>query len=234
MILLCLIVFLIATTGLGLIMVIIGSTNKKKELLKTGAIGSITSFVFLILVVIYGMFKTVEKAKQGIDKAQVKFQQLAEEGARQQQQSLSERNKMIEILKTYEADTMEVSADFYTDFGFRDWWRLPLTYPYSIETIDVLDEGQLQCVYPFSEGYLKKGQLGNITHIAFDKNFLLTKNLNGNSGDNQRDTVYYMFNFNNQELTNSKSLDDLYKRAYGLGFEGDSVLMSLREYYDIF
>src|SRR5262245_52027323 len=36
-----------------------------------------------------------------------------------------------------------VDPEFYTYSGFRDWWRFPLVYPYSVKCIDTLDSGHL-------------------------------------------------------------------------------------------
>ena len=53
----------------------------------------------------------------------------------------------IAKLKSYVPENVlkTVDAEFYTYAGFRDWWRFPLVYPYSICCIDTLDAGHLSC-----------------------------------------------------------------------------------------
>jgi hypothetical protein len=54
-------------------------------------------------------------------------------------------NPQVELLKSYvPAETLPtVNPDYFTYFGFRDWWRWPLVYPYSIHAIDTVDHGRL-------------------------------------------------------------------------------------------
>ena len=54
-------------------------------------------------------------------------------------------NPQIQVLKSYIPNEAlnSINPDFYTYFGYRDWWRAPLVHPYSIHAIDGLDNGFL-------------------------------------------------------------------------------------------
>ena len=41
-------------------------------------------------------------------------------------------------------------ADFYSYRGFRDWWRIPLRFPYQITMVDALEYGTLEKYDPAS------------------------------------------------------------------------------------
>lgn len=41
-----------------------------------------------------------------------------------------------------------IPADFYSYRGFRDWWRMPLVFPYQIGCVDTLERGHLETYDP--------------------------------------------------------------------------------------
>ncbi len=53
-------------------------------------------------------------------------------------------NPQVELLKSYvPAERLPtINPGYYTYFGFRDLWRFPLVYPYSIQTIDTVNYGR--------------------------------------------------------------------------------------------
>lgn len=69
--------------------------------------------------------------------------------------------------------------EFFTCAGFRDWWRLPLAFPFSVHTIDSMDYGQLRRWEPgqkVADGDETQLQhWGYITHLAHDGRFLLAR-----------------------------------------------------------
>ncbi len=70
-----------------------------------------------------------------------------------------------------------VDPEFYSNPGFRDWWRFPLTYPYSIHCIDTFESGDL-CRHDgkskISDGEEAQIQgLNALTAFSFDAQYLV-------------------------------------------------------------
>jgi hypothetical protein len=55
-------------------------------------------------------------------------------------------SRQVRLLMTYEQAKYKgkIPWNYYHYFGFRDWWRFPLVYPYSIHCIDMLDRGWIE------------------------------------------------------------------------------------------
>jgi len=124
-------------------------------------------------------------------------------------------------------ETEEIPSDFYTYTGFRDWWRWPLVYPYSIYSIDtkyskgiLYDESAQESIKdPNNSGY-SFSKLSAIEEFSFDCNFLLVKN----------ESKYYLFSFNTQEIEISQDEKGLFNKAKQAGYSGEKELMDLEEY----
>jgi hypothetical protein len=52
-------------------------------------------------------------------------------------------SRQVRLLMSYEQARYKgkIPRNYYHYFGFRDWWRFPLVYPYAINCVDVLDRG---------------------------------------------------------------------------------------------
>jgi hypothetical protein len=148
----------------------------------------------------------------------------------------SEPNPQVELLKSYVSEEVLSKANptYYTYFGFRDWWRFPLVYPYSIHTIDEVDHG---CLYDESKvkNYedinhqeLVDMDICEITHLTLDKNYLLLQ------VEKEDGLKFIMFNFSTAEKAVFNAKDEMLAKAKELGFAGKPELMTLRAYDDLF
>lgn len=83
------------------------------------------------------------------------------------------RVALIERLKGYvdPAARAAIPPDFYTEAGFRDWWRYPLVYPYSVTAIDTPEAGALGR----EDGGSSAPDIHDITHVALDGRLLLIR-----------------------------------------------------------
>jgi len=82
------------------------------------------------------------------------------------------RDALVARLMSYldPAVRNRVPTNFYTQEGFRDWWRYPLVYPYSITAIDADDFGSLG-----REDDGNDPRIADITHVAMDGRSLLIR-----------------------------------------------------------
>lgn len=150
-------------------------------------------------------------------------------------------NPQVERLKSYvPAETLPtVNPDYFTYFGFRDWWRWPLVYPYSLHAVDTLDSGALmdeRAVTDYDD--INNQDLGSlnlygITHLIFDRRTLLLRR----EWEDTTDVIhveYILFDFSTAEETVFDSEAALFEAAKAANFEGDLVWMTLREYDALF
>ncbi len=151
----------------------------------------------------------------------------------------------LELLQSYEPDSMKgkVDPEFYTYFGYRDWHRFPVTYPYSIQSTDTYEYGVLyddSRVVNFKDPNAhdnSESQLFDITRFSFDKNLLLLKIAENRdqAGTTEREKykylIYYFVDGKREEF---KTEEEMFVRAEKLGFSGRDSLMSLEEYNEFF
>jgi len=127
------------------------------------------------------------------------------------------------------AGAARVPPDFYTDAGFRDWWRRPLAFPYSMMNVDTFDEGYL--------GRYRGGEVGDpnssqdqlrsaIRAYAFDCRFLLMRRV-----EDGRDR-WELFEFQGGGVTRLPSEPELIVEARQRGYGGAGKLGTIRERFD--
>lgn len=149
------------------------------------------------------------------------------------------KNRQIEILRSFVPDSLQnkVPPTFFTYFGFRDSYRLPITYPYSINCVDDIEYGQLsdeRNAVDLTKNHdgVNQLQVYGITEFSFDKNLLVAKL--SDEFEPTKDRGYIIFHFGNQKTEEFKSKSELMKRARQLGFSGQDKMMTLKEYNQLF
>lgn len=154
--------------------------------------------------------------------------------------SESHPNPQVELLKSYapEETLPTINPNYYTYFGFRDWWRFPLVYPYSIHTIDTVnygrlyDESKLTNYDDINNQELTDMDIDDITHLALDRRYLLLR-----TETEIREVLevkYILFEFSTAEKTVFDSEAALFEAAKALDFEGDLQLVTLNDYNVLF
>jgi hypothetical protein len=140
-------------------------------------------------------------------------------------------NPQVQLLKSYVSEqTLEsMNPDFYTYFGFRDWWRAPLVYPYSIHVIDGLESGYLvdeSAITDYETASLQNGVdlFSGIQRFTFDKNYLLV----------DRGSDFILFKFQTGESQPFETEQDLITEAQNLQFEGNFEFITLKDYNALF
>ena len=152
-------------------------------------------------------------------------------------QSVEKKTRYLDSLKIYEPKKYkgQVPKDFYTYFGAFDWYRYPLVYPYSICCVDVTDYGNI-----FSdEGVNDLENASGHIPLAFDfdkfifndKYFIGKKSKGFNSNDTTKfEKEYFIFSFQNGSKKEIKDKVILKEKMKEIGFNRDTVFMTINEY----
>jgi hypothetical protein len=139
-------------------------------------------------------------------------------------------SSQIQLLKDYVPtnERNSINPHFYTYFGFRDWYRFPLVYPYGIHALETLDKGILKNesqVVDFEKAWQNSDSiLSNIQSFTFDKNYFLAAT----------DDDFVLFNFDTQEINSFGTMQELTIEAKRQNFTGSMKFMTLSEYDDLF
>lgn len=145
----------------------------------------------------------------------------------------------IQQLKSYLPNAGSEPEAFYTYLGFKDYYRYPLRYPYSIHTMYGQEDGDLYNeinVSRFDEN--DNGEMYiNISHInkiAFDKSYLLMEQAVTSTRTDKVITHYVLFNFDTEQKEEISSLQKLFDLAKQKGYSGPDTLMTLEQYHLLF
>ena len=143
----------------------------------------------------------------------------------------------IEKLKSYvpPEELKYIDEDFFTYPGFRDWWRFPLVYPYSIYCIDTFDDGTLSRCDGEAKIADGAGQavLDGITHLNFDGAFLLARRGADvkQNGIRRRLYTYVLFEFNSGQRWVFDTEAGMLREEEKRGYTGPAELMTVEEGY---
>lgn len=155
-------------------------------------------------------------------------------------ENIERDTRQIMILKKLESDSIrgKVQEKFYLNAGFRDWYRYPLVYPYSVNWADspysgasVRDERRVKDINWSSEGSEQVFNRG-IHFLSFDRNYLFASYF---ENEYKRDTLhYYILHLGSNEVEELKSELELRKRADELNFEKVDSMISVEDYQKLF
>lgn len=148
-----------------------------------------------------------------------------------------ESNKMVKQLLDF--DNMKgvnnAPKEFYVYYGYMDYYRMPLAFPYSIHCSDVLETGALfneQNVVDFNvnDNGEVSCDLENIKSIAFDSNVLITQ-----QNEKKPKQVFYIYEFATGKKTESYSKAEAFKIARKqFNYRGYDTLITILEYNKLF
>ena len=127
-----------------------------------------------------------------------------------------------------------IPESFYTYSGFRDWWRLPLVFPYQLMFIDTRDSAYLEKYDPkhpvADPNKSSSGVLGGITHIATDSRTLVFETTSGAA------TSYGMLQYGSGTRSEYSDEEEMWSAAKKAGYSGENRLLAVDDlfsaYYD--
>jgi hypothetical protein len=132
-----------------------------------------------------------------------------------------------------------VDPEFYTYSGFRDWWRFPLVYPYSIQCIDSLSSGHL-CQHDgkskISDGHAESyvQGLGSLLAFNIDAHFLVG-HTDGEAEDPKTGAPvlrWILFDFTTGQIHSFKTKEELGAAAKVRGYSGDMEMPDIKSHYE--
>jgi hypothetical protein len=210
---------------------------------KKGKFGWLGGFLASLLVLIASIFYTVNtvasKAKNFAHKMEESFIRSIDTAAYNNYNFADSLNSpQLKYLKLIEPKDLKqaIPAQFYNYLGFRDYYRMPLRYPFSIHCTDALDNGQL-----FNEKEVEKFdesnngeidcQVTGIQEFVFDEHFLIARQTFPT--ERKEISSYIIYNFDNEKSEKIASLDALIARAQTLGFSRPLKFVSCKDYYGL-
>ncbi len=146
-------------------------------------------------------------------------------------------NDMIKKLKEFEHINAHHKApdEFYVYFGYIDYYRMPLTFPYSLhcndvlETAELFDERNVSAFNSNDNGEIQTGIAG-VKKFAFDNSAFvgLTKLESGKES-------YIIYSFNDSKQKSFPTLKEALKAARNeFNYRGYDTLISINNYYSLF
>ncbi|MCW3077916.1 MAG: hypothetical protein JWO32_2525 [Bacteroidetes bacterium] len=196
----------------------------------------VTSLVGLTLSVYFAVDRSVKGAQKFTERFQVPYGINDSLSYKDYNLADSVNSQQIHYLKLIEPREFNhsVPPQFYNYLGFRDYYRMPLRYPYSLHCESILANGVLyneKDVEQFNvnDNGEKECTLKNVAEFTFDKNLFIAKTISKN-----KDTSFVIFNFSDGASEEFKNQDELEQRARLLQFSRPFKYFSCKEYYNLF
>ncbi|NDV67348.1 hypothetical protein [Dysgonomonas sp. 25] len=218
--------FLIALLIMMLVSLILAIVKRKNKssrnkcLLAAGAM-----FVFSLLTAGYILYKTVYTIKNIENDDVVEFFSDA----------LSSTHSMNSLqmrkLVNMQPQGVTISGEYYTYAGFRDYYRMPLIYPYSLTAIDDLEEAVIEDetgVKVLIDSNKSKQLLHGITAFSFNRDALYATVCS----HFDTDTTYAVIHFHPYKIEKFTVKEDALRAAEEAGL--DKEQQTVKDYYYAF
>jgi len=158
-------------------------------------------------------------------KARIKAQQSVVEAGVDQRRKYLERHLSQKIRNT-------IPAEFYTYDGFRDWWRMPLVFPYQLMCIDTHDNAYLEksnSAYPVADpNKSSTGIFGDITRIATDNTILIFETKSGMA------ISYGLLQYESGARSEFAAEKQMWVAAKKAGYTGGNKLLSVDDFFSTY
>lgn len=135
----------------------------------------------------------------------------------------------LDSLKNIQPETISIPPSYFYCAGFRDYYRMPLVYPYSIIAIDSIDKGCLSDETGinniFNESNSSKEVINNIIKFVFSKEYLMAET---------DEESFILLNFENGNIQKFESKDELHKYLNKQNIVLPDTMMTITQYYSLF
>lgn len=147
-------------------------------------------------------------------------------------------NETIKKLKEFETMNSEtgVPKEFYVYYGFADYYRMPLTYPFSLHCTDVLETATLYNEEKVTEFNINDNgevetDITGIEEFAFDNSALIAKvKAGGDKGE-----MFNVYSFTGFKMAAFTTAKEAFKTARkDFGYRGYDTLINVLEYNKLF
>ena len=202
-------------------------SNKKSR--NTGCLIAIIFFFISVACGGFLIYKGVGTFVENIPKIEAKRLEIVAETMTCRHHS----SALLDSIKSIQPKDKKIPETFYTYAGLRDYYRMPLVYPYSIHAIDDLEQGFIDNEEGIKniakDANKSKHVMHSITAFSFDKGILIAK-----TEFFDKEIKYKVLQFNNGEISTFDHEKEMKNKAYSLGFDTLKPMMSVKEYYNKF
>ncbi len=237
-----LIIFSAVFLVVSLVMGAMKFTSNSKTALKwlVGFLVSLGVMIFAIVMLVRGV---LGKAKAfGEDMVAIAEHKAAEMDSLNNLYTNSHdsvlKSQSVAYLMTLEPDSMKgrVPEQFYSYLGFRDYYRLPLAWPYSLHCMDSLGDGMLYDEanvqqFDINDNGERSCDVHGIMDFEFTKDHLIGRKM---IIENKAKSIYFAFDLKKKEEKEFKSYRELMNYASTKGFDLNTELKSCKTYYNEF
>ena len=147
------------------------------------------------------------------------------------QSGIAQRRKFFEA-NLSPATCKTIPKDFYTYDGFRDWWRLPLVFPYQLLCIEEIEKARLEKydpAYPVNDPNKSSSQIiSDIIRLKTDNKMLLFES------NNDGKVTYGLFKYSTGIQSTFDKEEDLWSAAKSADFSGTNTLISVSEFFNAY
>lgn len=200
-------------------------SNKKSR--DTGCLMAILFFILAIFCGAYLIYKGVNTIAEKVPE----IKEQAIESITDAYTMYYNDSPYMNSLKAMQPTDSIIPDTYFTYAGFRDSYRIPLIYPYSINAIDDMEYGSLDdesgIINIVKETNKAKNVLSNITFFAFDKNMLLAKTVSYSNSE----IKYIIFYFRTKQTDVFDNEVDMKKKAAEAGFDKTRSIERMSTYY---
>ncbi len=203
-------------------------------------LAGLLSLIFLIATIYYGVRKAVGKIQEVTEEVMAtplkKLQMMDSLGDKYNSATTTNNPQILQLI---EMEPKEVKGmvpnDFYTYLGFRDYYRMPLRYPFSLHCNEILDAAELFDESAVSEfdvsnnGELLCG-LTNITAFQFNENYLFGTYLELIGEKSKR--IYFAYDFDSKEIQKFNKESELIGFLQLKGVKEVPEFISCEKYYN--
>lgn len=225
--LICLILFIIR----------LSQDHKQKWAWLIASIVSVFALLFSVYLFTRKVVSTVKEIGKNVEqKLEESVQELQKQDTSYHYRKLVS-NQTIKTLKDFEHMNGNSNApdEFYVYFGYMDYYRMPLTFPYSfhcndvLETAELFDERNVSAFNSNDNGEMATGITG-IKKFTFDNSALIGLTKLESGKDN-----YIIYSFSDSKQKSFPTLKEALKSARNeFNFRGYDTLVSVKDYYALF
>ncbi|HWY09902.1 MAG TPA: hypothetical protein VN026_01190 [Bacteroidia bacterium] len=147
-------------------------------------------------------------------------------------------NETVKKLKEFEIMNKEATTpkEFYVYYGFNDYYRMPLTYPFSLHSTDVLETAALYNERNVTEFNINDNEeedcgISGISDFAFDHSVIIAKIKEVQS----KKEAYQVYSFTEKKLAVRNSFKEAFQTARKeFNYRGYDTLISVLQYNKLF
>ncbi len=201
--------------------------------------------IITLLIMLFSIFLFVNKVMHTVkdlgNHVEKKFEESMEDLQKADtsyQYTKLNTNETVKKLKEFEVMNAETTApkEFYVYYGFNDYYRMPLAYPFSLHSTDVLESATLFNEKNVSEFNINdNGEedcgVNGISEFAFDHSVIVAKIKEGQG----KKEAYQVYSFIEKKLAVRNSLKEAFQTARKeFNYRGYDTLINVLEYNKLF